>query len=61
METIYFIVEKILYPIVDKVPSRMKITYDMLAIIESINKSALANNHVLVSFDVANIFPNIDN
>ena len=33
----------------------------MLHIIDNISESVLADNHVLVSFHVVNIFPNIDN
>ena len=33
----------------------------MLGIIDSINESVLTDNHVLLDFDVANMFPNIDN
>ena len=33
----------------------------MLEIIDNINKSVLSENCVLVSFDVVNMFPNIDN
>ena len=33
----------------------------MLEIIDDINKSVLSENCVLVSFDVVNMFPNIDN
>ena len=33
----------------------------MLEIIDNINKSMLSENCVLVSFDVVNMFPNIDN
>lgn len=33
----------------------------MLYIIDTINKSVLAHNHVLVSFDVVSMFPVIDN
>ena len=33
----------------------------MLEIIDNINKSMLSKNCVLVSFDVKNMFPNIDN
>ena len=33
----------------------------MLEIIDNINKSMLSENSVLVSFDVVNMFPNIDN
>ena len=37
------------------------ITIDVLDIIDSINESLLADSHVLVSFDMVSIFPNIDN
>ena len=33
----------------------------MLDIIDKINESVLADKHVLVSFDVVNMFPNTDN
>ena len=33
----------------------------MSDIVDSISESVLADNHVLVSFDVVNMFPNIDN
>ena len=33
----------------------------MLEIIDNINKSKLSENFILVSFDVVNMFPNIDN
>ena len=33
----------------------------MLVIIDSINESVLADNHVLVIFNVVSIFPNTDN
>ena len=61
VENLSILVEKILYPIADKLPSKIKDTDDMLNIIDSINGSVLADKHVLVSFDVVNMFPNIDN
>ena len=33
----------------------------MLDVIDDVNKSMVSENCVLVSFDVVNIFPNIDN
>ena len=50
IEKLSILVEKILYPTADKLHSQIKDTNDMLDIID----------HVLVSFDVANVFPNID-
>ena len=41
--------------------SKIKYTNHMLEIIDNINKSMLSENCVLVSFDVVNIFHNIDN
>ena len=55
------LVEKILYPIADKLPPKIKDGNDMLYIIDIINKSVLSHNHVLVSFDVVSMFPVIDN
>ena len=61
IENLSILVEKISYPIADKLPSKIKDTNDMFDIIDSINESVLTDNHVLVSFDVVNMFPNIDN
>ena len=61
VENLSILVEKILYPIADKLPSKIKDANDMLDIIDSINESVLADNYVLVNFDVVNMLPNIDN
>ena len=61
VENLSILVEKILSPIANRLPSKIKDTNDMLNIIDSINESILANNYVLVSFDVVNMFPDIDN
>ena len=52
---------KTLYHIADKLPSKIKDTKDILDIIDSINESVLSDNHVLGSFNVVNMFSNIDN
>ena len=61
VENLSILVEKTLSPIANRLPSKIKNANDMLNIIHSINKSILANNYVLVSFHVVNMFQNIDN
>ena len=45
VENLSILVEKILYPIANKIPSKTKDTNDMLGIIDSITESILADNH----------------
>ena len=45
----------------DRLNSKIKDTNNMLEVIDDINESMLSENCVLVSFDVVNMFPNIDN
>ena len=61
VENLFILIKNILYPIADNLPSKIKDTNDMLDIIGNIDESVLADNHVLISFDVINMFPNIDN
>ena len=58
IENLSILVENTLYSIADKLPSKIKDTNHMLDITD---ESVLADNHVLVSFDMVNMFPNIDN
>ena len=60
VEKLLILVEKT-YPLADRLNLKLKDTNDMLEIIDDINKSVLCENCVLVSFDVVNMFPNIDN
>ena len=55
------LVEKTLYAIADNLQSKIKDTNNMLEIIDQLNEFVLTDNFVLVSFDVVNMFPNIDN
>ena len=61
VEKLSILVEKTLYPLADGLNSKIKDAINMLKIIDNINKSRLSENCVLVSFDVVNMFPNIDN
>ena len=54
-------VEKVLYKEVERFQSRIKDTSRMLDIIDNLNDPDLPENSVLVSFDVVNMFPSIDN
>ena len=49
-----------LYDISSELPSRIKDANHMLDIIENLNSLDLPLNSVLVSFDIINMFPNID-
>ena len=55
-------VEKYLYKEVVKINSRIKDTSDMLDIIDDINNNnMITDSSILVSFDIVNMFPSIDN
>ena len=55
------IFEKVIYGIASELPSRIKDTNHMLDIIDDLNNLNLHLESVLVSFDIINIFPSIDN
>ena len=61
VESLSIFVEKVLYDIASNLPSRIKYTGHMLDIIDEINNSNLGTNSILVGFDIANMFPSIDN
>ena len=70
IEFLSIFVEKYLYKEVDKINSRIKDTPNMLNIIDDINNNNNNNNNnsnmitdssILVSFDIVNMFPSIDN
>ena len=52
---------KTTYDIASNLPSRIKDTGHMLDIIDEINNFNLPSNSILVSFDIVNMFPSIDN
>ena len=62
IENFSIFVEKCLYSEVLKIESRVKDTSEMLTMIDNLNKSnTLTSDGRLVSFDIINMFPSIDN
>ena len=62
IENLSIFVEKCLFEEVQKIDTRIRDTQHMLDIIDDINNSGILNeNCMLVSFDVINMFPSIDN
>ena len=61
IENLSIFVENVLYDIASELPLRIKDTNHMLDIIDYLNSLDLPLNSILVSFDIINMFPNIDN
>ena len=61
VEKLSILGEQTLHLLGDGLNSKIKDTNNMFEIIDNINKSILSENCVLVSLDVVNMFPNIDN
>ena len=61
IENLSIFVENVLYDLASELPSRIKDTNHMLDIIDNLSSLDLPLNSVLVSFDIMNMFPNIDN
>ena len=61
IENLPIFVENVVYDIASELPSRIKDTNHMLDIINNLNSLGLPLNSILVSFDIINMFPKIDN
>ena len=61
MENLLIFVEKALYGIASELPSRIKDINHMLDFIDDLSNSSLYLKSVLVSFDIINMFPSVDN
>ena len=61
IESLSISVEKVLYDIASNFPSRIKHTGHTLGIIDETNNCCPPTNSILVSFDIVNMFPSIDN
>ena len=61
VENLSIFVENVLFELASKLPSRIKDTCHMLEIIDDMNNSNLSSSVILLSFDVVNMFPSIDN
>ena len=54
-------IEQICSPLTAEIPNRIRDTSHLLDIIDDLNNIGLPNNSMLVSFDIVNMFPSIDN
>ena len=61
IENLSRFIEKLCAPLVVTIPTRIKDTSHLLEIIDQLNTSNLPENTTLVSFDIINMFPSIDN
>ena len=61
IENLAIYIERVCLPLTEELPSRIKNTSHLLDIIDNINSKGLSANAILVSFDIVNMFPSIDN
>ena len=61
IENLSKFLETVSAPLVDRMKSRIKDRGHLLKLIDNINSQGLPPGTILVSFDVVNMFPNIDN
>ena len=61
IENLAIFVEKHCAPLTDKIETRIKDSYHLLDIIDDLNQQSIPDNAILVSFDIINMFPSIDN
>lgn len=61
IENLAIFVEKHCQPLAEKIPTRIKDTQHLLKIIDELNSKELPSDAILVSFDIVNMFPSIDN
>ena len=60
IESLSIYIEHVLFELSESVPSRIKDSNHLLDIIDKINSMFLPTNAILFSFDIVNMFPNID-
>ena len=48
-------------PLIDNIEIKIKDAANLLGIIDNLNTNRLPESRLLVSFDMVNMFPNIDN
>ena len=61
IENISRFVERVCAPLTENIPSRIKDAAHLLQVIDDLNRVGLPDNTILVSLDIVNMFPNIDN
>ena len=53
--------ESICSPLTQGMPRQIKDTAHLLNIIDELNKDYISDNYILVSFNIVNMYPSIDN
>ena len=53
--------ESICPPLTQGMPHQIKDSAHLLNIIDDLNKDYISDNYILVSFDIVNMYPSIDN
>ena len=61
IESLLIYIEHVLFELSESMPSRINDSNHLFDIIDNINGVFLPTNTILVSFDIANMFPNISN
>ena len=61
IESLSIYIEHVLFKLSKGMPSRIKDNNHLLYIVHNMNSMFLPANAIFVSFDIANVFPNIDN
>ena len=61
IESLSIYIEHVLFELSESMPSRIRDSNHLLDIIDNMNSMFLPANAILVSFDIVNMFPNIDN
>ena len=61
IENLSRLIERICTPLTNNIDARINDKERLLQIIDYINTNELVNDRILVSFDIVNMFPNIDN
>ena len=61
IENLSRFIEKNCAPLINSIDARINHTEHLLQIIDNINPNGLPNDAILGSFDIVNMFPNIDN
>ena len=60
VESLSIYIEHVLFELSESMPSRIKDSNHLVDITDNINSMFLPANAILVTFDIVNMFPNID-
>ena len=61
IENLAIFVEKHCAKLTENIPTKINDSYHLIDIFEALNAKGIPNNAIIVSFDIANMFPSIDN